>query len=138
MEVYMKKHLGLIAILILFLAAILISTAQASSDDENVRRISKSLKALSLGVELWANAHQGKYPTSYEFYSDEFLKYVKKVDKEEAKYNLCCPLSGRYFNYARLQKEKDYIISCPTPYNYGMKTLYYQRSKGVVTEVPLK
>jgi len=59
------------------------------------------------------------------------------VDREEVKNNLCCPLSGRYFNYARLQKEKDYIISCPAPYNYGMKKIYYQRSKGVVTEVPL-
>ncbi|MGV8119180.1 MAG: hypothetical protein AB2L14_05380 [Candidatus Xenobiia bacterium LiM19] len=134
----MKKSIGIIVALILFVAASFTSAAQASGNDENVRKISKSLKALALGVELWANAHHGKYPTSYEFYSDEFLKYVKKVDREEAKNNLCCPLSGRCFNYARLQKEKDYIISCPVPYNYGMKTIYYQRSKGVVTEVPLK
>jgi hypothetical protein len=132
----MKKYFVFIFMLILM--AYVSLPARSSGNEENLRRISKSIKTLSLAVELWANAHQGIYPTSYQFYGDEFLRYVKKVDPEEAKNRLCCPLSGRYFNYARLQKEKDYIISCPTPYSYGMKTIYYQRSRGVVTEEPLK
>jgi hypothetical protein len=109
--------------------------AQAT-DEQDVRTISKSIKTLANAVELWANAHQGKYPTSREFYSDEFLKFVKKVDPKEAKNNLCCPLSGRSFIYQRLQDEKNFIVSCPRPYNYGMKKIYYERKQGIVVQVP--
>jgi len=91
------------------------STPAQATDEQDVRTISKSIKTLANAVELWANAHQGKYPTSREFYSDEFLKYVKKVDPAEAKNNLCCTLSGRSFIYQRLQAEKNFIVSCPRP-----------------------
>jgi hypothetical protein len=117
---------------------VLYSPSAQATDEQDVRTISKSIKALANAVELWANAHQGKYPTTNQFYSDEFMKFVKKADPVEAKNNLCCPLSGKAFIYQRLQDEKNFIISCPRPYNYGMKKLYYERKQGIIVHVPAK
>ncbi|MDQ7824896.1 MAG: hypothetical protein RDV48_19005 [Candidatus Eremiobacteraeota bacterium] len=134
----MRKIFVMIVLISVLVSSSLFSPVPAASENDDVVTISKSIKALANAVELWANAHKGKYPTSGEFYTDEFLKYVKKADVNEFKNSLRCPLSGRYFNYQRLQSTKDYIISCPRPYQYGMKSIYYQRSKGVVIQEPAK
>jgi len=134
----MKRCIVIAACLFLISILAFVSTPAQATDEQDVRTISKSIKTLANAVELWANAHHGKYPTSREFYSDEFLKYVKKVDPAEAKNNLCCPLSGRSFIYQRLQDEKNFIVSCPRPYNYGMKKIYYERKQGIVVQIPVE
>jgi hypothetical protein len=127
-----------ICLIIIQVGLMLMSPRACANNEQDVRTISKSIKTLANAAELWANAHQGRYPTTNQFYSDEFITFVKKVDPAEAKNNLCCPLSGRSFIYQRLQDEKNFIISCPRPYSYGMKKLYYERKKGVIVEVPVE
>jgi hypothetical protein len=133
----MMRIAAILFLVLLFMASFVSFMTSVSAGENDVVAIKHSIKNLSLAVELWANNHKGKFPTSREFYSSEFLQNVKKVDPEEAKNKLCCPVSGYSFSYECRQAEKDYIISCPRPRNCGLKALYYQRSKGVIVEKPL-
>jgi hypothetical protein len=105
--------------------------SSAESDDKGASQCASSIKALTQGLELWSNSHNGKFPTKEEFASKAFAECLAKAGSGAA---MKCPSSGKTYIYVPLSSQKSYMIKCPTPEKHGLAAFYYSRDKGLVKE----
>ncbi len=123
----MKKVVAItINLLALLCLCLGISQAQQTEDKACAARI----KTFSQAVELWANDHDGKFPDISEFGSDEFFKYVKKVEPTATPKIRYCKDSDLTYEYAL--SGKNYLIKCPNPWIHKTGAYFYSRDTGTV------
>jgi hypothetical protein len=88
---------------------------------EIVRQMQNIMKVVATQVEMYAKDHGGQYPNQLD---DLLPKYVTRMPSD--------PLTGKNLAYKKLVD--GYIIGCPNPEKFGMKTFHYSSTKGIVME----
>lgn len=79
------------------------------------------MKATATQVEMYAKDHGGQYPAQLD---DLMPKYLQRFPND--------PLTGKNLGY---KKQIDgYLIVCPNPEKYGLKTFQYHSSQGIQME----
>ncbi len=126
----------------LFVLALLIAPVLASQG-ENLAKIKTwtentrcNMQILVLSLALFANDHNGKYPTPSQFYSKKFDYYIyktlgKKV-KDTDKYYRAYP--HRWIKYTTSKDRKSYCLKYPYPYILKLKKFMFCLEKGFVIE----
>lgn len=88
---------------------------------EIVRQMQGLLKMVATQLEMYAKDHAGQYPASLD---DMLPKYFTRMPSD--------PLTGKNLLYKKLVD--GYVIGCPNPDKYGMKTFQYNSSQGIQME----
>ena len=122
------RQIVTVILLILLSSGVFAQTAKNVDLIECNNRIKNNVQAL----ELWANDHKNIFPSSQEYQSAEFDKYLKKIDPVKVAANKLCPSSKEKFVYESLNAGKSYAVRCPHPQCYGLSFYYYSRDKGFV------
>lgn len=89
--------------------------------EQVVRQNSAMMKAIATQCEMYAKDHAGKYPEQID---DLLPKYINRVPSD--------PLTGKNLVYKKLLD--GYLISCPNPERYGLKTFLYSSTQGIQME----
>jgi hypothetical protein len=89
--------------------------------EEIVRSMNNLMKGIATQCEMYAKDHGGQYPAQLD---DLLPKYLQRFPND--------PLTGKNMAY---KKQLDgYLIICPNPEKYGLKTFQYSSSQGIQTE----
>ena len=89
--------------------------------EEIVRSMNNLMKGIATQCEMYAKDHGGQYPAQLD---DLMPKYLQRFPND--------PLTGKNMAY---KKQLDgYLIICPNPEKYGLKTFQYSSSQGIQTE----
>ena len=88
---------------------------------EIVRQMQNIMKVVATQVEMYAKDHGGQYPNQLD---DLLPKYVTRMPSD--------PLTGKNLSYKKLVD--GYVIGCPNPEKFGMKTFQYSSAKGIMME----
>ena len=88
---------------------------------EFVKSQQNMLKMVATYVELYAKDHASQYPNTLD---DLLPKYLTRMPSD--------PLTGKNLTYKKLVD--GYVIGCPNPEKYGMKTFQYSSAKGIEME----
>ena len=89
--------------------------------EQIVRQMSNLMKAVATQCEMYAKDHAGKYPEQLD---DLLPKYISRFPND--------PLTGKNLTYKKLLD--GYVIGCPNPERYGLKTFQYSSSQGIQME----
>jgi len=89
--------------------------------EEIVRRMSSLMKVTATQCEMYAKDHSGQYPASID---DLLPRYMTRFPND--------PLTGKNLGYKKLLD--GYVITCPNPEKYGLKTFQYNSSNGIQME----
>lgn len=135
----MKKISLVLLILFLFSSGVFGQPGSGQNDGETARdlaTVTRNIKLLANALELYANDHYREYPTSEQFYSKKFDKYIlKALGKEKADTDQFyrCPPDG-ILKYERATEALSYKLWCAHPQKYGIKALYFSPGEGFVKD----
>lgn len=124
----MKKTTIILAIFAVF-AMITVATVMAGDMMGTCRA---RMLNLSNACEVWANNHNGLYPSGKDFLGKEFAEYVKKIGgSDEDFYD---PITYKGLIYEIRNDHKYFKVKTPNPEKFGVKELYFDTKWGMVTK----
>ncbi|MCD6310246.1 MAG: hypothetical protein J7M18_05990 [Candidatus Eremiobacteraeota bacterium] len=83
-------------------------------------------------LNLWAQNHNGLFPTTEQYWGEKFDLYMKKVGLSNS--GRICPGAHKPFIYIPSKNRKSFTLSCPRPEVHGYLTMVWYSGKGLVYE----